>query len=183
MKRILMAIALSIAVSSSVAAQSASDTPATKEDVQKYLDAMHSRDMMRRMVNAMSGPMHSMVHDQFLKLNEQYNLPDDFEARMNKAMDELLNSFPWEEMIQSTIPAYQKHLSKEDLAALTAFYSSPVGQKILRELPAATADAMEAMQPIMMKQMELAQQRVQEQIAEMLKEYQHPPKKSSTTRN
>jgi len=183
MKRILIAIALCIAVCSSMIAQSATETPATKEDVQKYLDAMHSHDMMRQMVDAMSGPMHSMMHDQFLKLKEQYNVPDEFEARMNKILDELLNGLPWDEMMQSMIPAYQKHFSKEDLAALTAFYSSPVGQKILRELPAATADSMEAMRPFMMKQMEAIQERLQQQMAEMLKEYEPAPKKGSTKQN
>jgi hypothetical protein len=48
-------------------AQTSDDTPASKEDVQRYLNAIHSHEMMLQMIDAMSKPMHQMVHDQFLK--------------------------------------------------------------------------------------------------------------------
>ena len=39
------------------------------------------------------------------------------------------------------VPVYQKHLSKSDVEEMIKFYSTPTGQKILREMPAMTAEA------------------------------------------
>src|SRR5258708_6953834 len=182
MKRILITLALCLAVGSmSLAQQTAADAPATKEDVQKFLDAMHTHDMMQQMVAAMSTPMHKMFHEQYLK--DQDKLPADFEARMTKLMDDMLKDIPWDEMMQSMVPAYTRHFTKGDIETLTAFYSSPVGQKVLRELPAITAESMELMMPIMNEHMEKVRVRVEQQVDEMLKEAQSRPAKPRSVRN
>jgi uncharacterized protein len=46
--------------------------------------------------------------------------------------------------VDAIVPIYQKHLTKADLEALTQFYGSPVGQKILNEMPAILSESMEA---------------------------------------
>jgi len=148
-------------------AQSTSDSPATKEDVDRYFQVMHSHEMMQQMMQAMSKPMHQMIHQQFVK--DQDKLPSDFEARMNKTMDDMLRDMPFDEMMQAMVPAYQKHFTKGDLEALIVFYSSPTGQKVLRELPSITAEAMQSMMPLMSKQMDRMKERLQQDIAESLK--------------
>jgi hypothetical protein len=168
MKRILLAVVLCLSTAMIGFAQTASDAPATKEDVQKYLEVMHSREMMTQMVDAMSKPMHKMMHEQYLK--NQDKLPPDFEARMNKMMDEWMKATPWDEMLQSMVPVYQKHFTKGDISALTAFYATPTGQKVLRELPAITAEAMQSMMPLLQKQMEGMNQRAQQEVAQMIKD-------------
>ena len=169
MKRILIVVALCILVCSiGLAQQTTNDAPATKEDVQKYLDAMHTRDMMKQMVAAMSAPMHKMVHEQFLK--NQDKLPADFEAQMNRMMDEMLQGFPWDQYIDATMPIYQKHFTKGDLAALTTFYSSPTGQKVLREMPALMAESMEITMPMIQEQVKTVTDRFQQKLADALKE-------------
>ena len=67
-------------------------------------------------------------------------------------------------------PVYQKHLTKGDVDALVTFYSSPTGQKVLKEMPAMTGEAMQASSGIMKKMMAQAQERVQTEIAQMQKE-------------
>jgi uncharacterized protein len=169
MKRIFLALAVCLAFAlSGLAQQSPADAPASKEDVQKYLEVMHSREMMTKMIDAMSKPMHQMMHEQYLK--DKDKLPADFEERMNKVMDDYMKNLPFEEMLQAMIPAYQKHLTKRDIDGLVAFYSSPTGQKLIQELPAITAEAMQSMMPLMRKQMEVMGERMQEQIAQMKKE-------------
>lgn len=172
MKRILMCIGLCMVLCSGVIAQSAADTPATKEDVEKYLSEIHAREMMQKMVQAMADPMHRMMHDQFLKMKEDYKVPDDFEARVDNVLDDMLAGFPWDELLQAMVPTYQKHFTKGDLEALTAFYSSPTGQKLLREMPAVTAETMDTIQPMITKHMDEVQARVEKEVAEMLKQYQ-----------
>jgi len=56
----------------------------------------------------------------------------------------MFSALPMDEMVDAIIPIYQKHLTKADLAAVTAFYSSPAGQKILKELPAIMSESMQA---------------------------------------
>ncbi len=121
MKRFLLTLAICLAfVKAGAAQQSAADAPATKEDVQKYLGVVHSREMMAQMVEAMSKPMHQMVHQQYMK--DKDKLPADFEARMNKMMDDTMKAFPWDEMLQSMVPVYQKHFTKGDVARVTGHH-------------------------------------------------------------
>jgi len=55
MKRVLIAVTLFLAFSgNSLAQQTDADAPATREDVQRYLDAMHSHDMMKQMKQCLS---------------------------------------------------------------------------------------------------------------------------------
>lgn len=173
MRRILLAAALGVCTPllgfAQQTAQTSSDVPATKEDIQKYLDVMHSREMMAKMVDAMSKPMHQMLHEQYLK--DKDKLPPDFEDRMTGMIDDSMKSFPWDEMLDSMVPVYQKHFTKGDVNALVAFYGSPTGQKILRDLPAIMQEAMESMMPLMRKQMDAMNARVQQEVAQMMKDY------------
>lgn len=182
MKRAVILVTLCLAFSWNVLGQQTdSDAPATKEDVQRYLDVMHSHDMMKQMVEAMSKPMHKMMHEDYMK--HKGKLPPDFEARMNKIMDDMLNSMPFDEMMQAMVPTYQKHFTKGELNALAGFYGSPTGQKILRELPAIMSEAMESMMPIMRRNMEHITESSQQQVAEMLKESQRNGAPNTLTRN
>lgn len=181
MRRILMTVALCLCAPllgfAQQATQSTSDAPATKEDIQKYLEVMHSREMMAKMVDAMSAPMHKMLHEQFLK--DRDKLPPDFEDRMTRMTDDWMKSFPWDEMLDSMVPVYQKHLTKGDVNALTAFYGSPTGQKILRDMPAIMQEAMQNMMPLVQKQMDAMNARMQQEVAQMMKDYKPASKPKS----
>jgi uncharacterized protein len=166
-KRFFLPALLCLSFCCCAVAQQTDDTPATKEDVQRYFDAMHLHEMITQMFDAMAKPMHQLVHDQYVK--DKDKLPSDFEEQMNKQMDGMFKDMPWDEMIQAMVPAYQKHLTKGDLDAIVAFYSSPTGQKLLREMPAMTAESMQTMMPILQKYMEKMQNRIQEQTEAMLK--------------
>src|SRR5271154_106943 len=173
---LLMGVCLALAMGSA-AQQAASDVPASKEDVQKLLDVMNSREMTTKMMEAMLRPMHEMTHEQFLKNKDK--LPADFEERMNKRMDEFIRNFPFDEIYQSMVPVYQKHLTKGDVDALVAFYSSPTGQKLLKEMPEIMAEAMQNMLPVLRQKTEALQQSVQEEVAQMLKDAEAKPGKKA----
>ncbi len=182
MKRILGMALLCLGLAGySVAQQATADAPASKEDIEKYLQAMHSHEMMAKMVDAMAKPMHDMVHQQYLK--DKDKLPADFEARTNKLMDDMMKSFPWDEMLDAMVPVYQKHFSKGDVDALVAFYSGPTGQKMLREMPAIMAEAMQVMMPMMQKSMDEMGKRLQEDIEAMKKEPEAKPGEASPRTN
>lgn len=174
MKRFLIVMGTCLLFVGNAAAQpAANDAPATKEEVEKYLQVVHSKETMAKMVDVMSKPMHQMIHDQYVK--DKDKLPADFEARMNKMMDETFKSFPWDEMLEAVVPVYQKHLTKGDVDALVVFYSSPTGQKLLQEMPAIMTEAMQTIMPLIQKSMEGMRARVEEETAQMLKETPNKP--------
>ena len=169
MKRFLLISTLVIAFPMLGRAQTpTADSPATKDDIERYFQVMHVRDTMKQMMDVMAKQAHQMARGQISK--NAANLPPDFEERMNKMLDEELKNFPVEEMLQAMIPVYQKHWTRGDVDAMTAFYSTPTGQKVLRELPATMAEAMQVMQPIMQKRMSGMMERVQQEVAQTIKE-------------
>ena len=85
-------------------------------------------------------------------------------------IDDSLKSFPWDDILQSMIPVYQKHLTKGDVNAMVAFYSTLTGQKILKEMPQIMGEAMQTMMPMLRTHMEAMQERMQQEIAAMMKE-------------
>lgn len=169
MKRILSAAAIILAMCGYVGAQqNPANAPATKEDVQRYLQTVSSKESLEKMMEAMSKPLHQMLHEQYLK--DKDKLPADFEARMNKRLDEYFKDLPWDDILNSMVPVYQKHLTKGDVDALTAFYATATGQKLLKEMPQILAESMQNVMPLMRKHIDTLNQRMQEDIQAMLKE-------------
>ena len=177
MRRFFLLCALSLSLcfvlGLSALAQSGDDAPASKEDIEKYLQTMHSHEMMANMVDAMMKPLHQMSHEQCLK--DKGKLPPDCEERMNKFMDGMMKDMPWNEIMDSMVPVYQKHFTKGEMEALTTFYSSPTGQKILKEMPGIMADSMQNMMPIMRKSIDQMTNRLQDQMAQMRKQSTSSP--------
>ena len=175
MRRIALILGICCLLSCFAVAQE--DEPATREDIVNYMAVVHSPEMMKKIVAGMATPLRQFVHDTFEK--DKDRLPPDFEARLNTALDDYLNTMPFDEMLQASIPIYQKHFTKSDINSLLAFYSSPTGQKLLNELPAITSEVMSAQIPIIRRQVEKIQKQMQEQIQAMLKNSPQPEKKSA----
>ena len=144
MKRFLIALAC-LVLAAPALAQNA-DEPASRDDVILYLRTMRSHDMLQRTMQVQSQSMQALLHDQFLK--DKGKLPPNYDAHMKKAMDDLVKNMPMDDIVQAMIPAYQKHFTKGDIEAMTAFYSSPVGQKVLEELPAVIQEGNQAAMPL-----------------------------------
>src|ERR1700722_3623981 len=124
--------------------------------------------MMQKIPEAIDRPLDHMGPEQWAI--EQNKLPADCEARLNKFMDNMTKQIPYDEMMQATVPAYQKHFTKGDMDALVAFYAAPTGQKVLQELPSVMAESMESMMPIMRKSIDRMTQSVEEEVAQMRKD-------------
>lgn len=175
----LLLIACLFLSSVSLAQQNPADTPASKADVEKYLDVMHTRDMMKTMMEAMSKQVHQIFAEQMKK---DPGMTPEVEARVNKMMDDIIKSMPVDDLIDAMIPVYQRHFTKGNIDDLLAFYSTPTGQKIIKELPLITAEAMQAATPIYKTMMATAMQRVQDELAQIQKE-NDPSSKKQTQQN
>jgi uncharacterized protein len=174
MKLFLIA-ALCLACSAPALAQNA-DEPASKDDVILYLRTMHSHDLLRKTMEVQSQTMQKLLYEQAMK--EKGSVPADFETHMKKAMDHLVKDFPADQVAEAMIPAYQKHFTHGDIAAITTFYASPVGQKVLHELPAVMQEGMEAAMPLMSKYLSDWQEQLQKEVKDL--EDEKPSGKAST---
>jgi hypothetical protein len=170
MKKIILTLLLALFFASgALAQQNPADAPATKEDIQRYMEVTHSHQMMKQIYDVIAKSVRDATHDRVI--HEKSNLPPDAEERINKKTDELLKNMPIDELLDVMVSVYQKHWTKSDVDNLIAFYSTPTGQKVLTEMPQTMAEAMQAMRPVMLRRMDSMKQNVDQQLAELKKEY------------
>jgi hypothetical protein len=156
------------------ASETAANEPATRDDVILYLRTMHSHDMMQKMMEMQSKSMQQLLH---AELEQDNAVPPDFDTHFKKAMGELIKGMPVDEMTQAMIPAYQHHFTKGDIEAMNAFYASPVGQKVLEELPVVTQEGMQDMMPILNKYLTAWRERMHNEFKDAAKT---PPAKNQS---
>src|SRR5580700_9673505 len=86
-------------------------------------------------------------------------------ASMDRQSEELLKNFPLDAMLSDMIPIYQRHFTKTEIDALSAFFSSPAGQKYLHEIPAVSAETMKAVYPRIEAEVDALLKRAEEKTA------------------
>ncbi len=174
-----LTLAVVLLVVSAALAQQASpspgDAPASKEDIQKLFEVMQIHQQMRQVMDAMMKQQTTMMHETLKRHYPQISV--ERLARADRLMQETMKDMPMDAMLDDMIPIYQRHFSKTDIDAMTVFYGSPTGQKMMQEMPALTSESMQASYARLQKQMDAIMQRA-EQIA---KEDQEQPKSAPAT--
>jgi len=161
LKSLLSACLLALSVSAA-AQTTVSVVPdaASREDVKKLFDVMASREQMAQMMQQLFAQMQSLSREQVKKRHPDVTEAD--LARMDRQSADLIKNFPLDEMLSDMVPVYQKHFTKSEIDALTAFYASPAGQKFLHEMPAVTAETMQAVYPRIQAEVDAALKRAEE---------------------
>lgn len=187
MRRLIVVLALSLfPATACLAQQNPADQPATKADIERYFDTIQMRDLMKNMMEAKSQQMRQVFRQMVQNVMQKHpDFPSDFEARMNKMCDNMVDTevkdLPPDELLDVMEPAYEKHLTKDEVESLIAFYSTPIGQKIRAEMPAITQEAMQASTAMMTKLAEHLEQEVEDQINQMINDSQSGAKKPTST--
>lgn len=166
--RCLFAIPLLLVACTPLPGQS--DTPATREDILRLFDTMKIHEQMKLVMDTVAKQQRTMIRETVKKRAPQ--VTDEELARMDQSMTDMLKDMPVDGLLDDMIPVYQKHLAKSDVESMNAFYASPTGQKLLREMPAMTAESMQAAGPRMQAMMEKVMDRA-EQMARDEREKQH----------
>jgi uncharacterized protein len=143
-----------------------SDVP-SKAEVLKFLDLMHSKAQMVQALDGMAKQMR-LGAEQGFKAKVPDATPEQL-ARVDQLFDGIFKTLPIDDMLDAIVPIYQRHLTKADLVAVTAFYSSPPGQKILKEMPAIMSEAMQAGGEIGRRALATKSQELDQKIAELVK--------------
>ena len=157
-----------------------SDAPATREDVLKLFDTMKIHDQMRLVMNSVLTQQRAMVHEALKKRDP--NVSADELKRLDQFISELTKDMPVNELLDDMIPVYQKHLTRAVVDAMDTFYASPTGQKLLREMPAMTAESIQAANPHMQAMVDKIMNRA-EQEAEQDRGKRGAPQKQDTVKN
>jgi len=152
--------------------QISADIPATRDDVLALFSLMHVREQVTTVMESVAAQQRQIMHDSLRRQVPRVS-PAEY-ARLDQFMADIMKELPVDGMIDDMIPVYQKHLNKSDVDAMTAFYSSTTGQKLLREMPAMTAESMQAAAPRIQAMMD----KVMERAREMAKEKE--PKSTTT---
>lgn len=113
----------------------------SREEVLKFLDVLRIRPQLAQYFEGVAKQAKLGAEEGF-----KQKIPDATPAQLaqvDQFAEGLFKEMPIDEMIDAMVPIYQKHLTKEDLSAILAFYSSPVGQKLQREQPAMMQEGMQ----------------------------------------
>ncbi len=150
-------------------AQDQQGSPSSRDDVIKLFDVMQIRQQMELVMQQMFQQMRAMSREEMKDRKAQAGSED--MAKADALADKIMKEFSVSDMLDDMIPVYQKHLSKSDVDEMIKFYSTPTGQKILRELPAMTGEGIQAMQPRLHKLMD----QITSEIDQMVKNDQARP--------
>ena len=177
MKRLLVCAACLAFLSSGVVLAQQPADPATKEDMQKLFELTQPRKTMDTMADVMKQQVPAMVGS--LMDKEVPNPTPEEKARMQEFLSGLYGkmfaSMPIDEMMEAMIPVYQRHFSHAEVEGLIQFYSTPIGQKMLHEMPAVVSEAMVVAMPVMQKWMGDIMTDMQKQAAEFAKNMRKQP--------
>jgi uncharacterized protein len=176
MKPLRFSLVLLLLAATATFAQQAApgDAPATKEDIQHLFDVMQIHQQMRQVMDALMKQQSAMIHETLKKRYPQSSA--DRIARADQLIAETMKDMPMDAMLDDMIPIYQRHFTKTDIDAMSTFYASPTGKKMMREMPVLTSEAMQASYARMQKQMEAITQKAEQ----IVKEDQEQPKSAPT---
>ena len=147
-------------------ASTASNLRPTTTQVLKFMEVMQVRQRIQSTVQTEQEQMKSVVHNMFHKAlpNATPAEKAEFEEIVASELNKMFSDYPLEDVLRDMVPVYQSHFSESDLEQILAFYSSPIGQKVLKEMPAITAEAarvsMTRLQPKIDKAMENVSARI-----------------------
>jgi uncharacterized protein len=179
MKHLCISLALILFVAATALAQQPAsvtgDAAASKEDIQHLFEVMQIHQQMRQVMDAMMKQQSTMIHETLKNRYPQTSA--ERIARADQLISETMKDMPMDAILDDMIPIYQKHFSKTDIDAMSTFYASPTGQKMMREMPALTTEAMQASYARMQKQMDAMMQRAEQ----IVKEDQQKPKSAPAT--
>lgn len=147
------------------------DAP-TRNQVLTLLDLVQARQTMVAAMDDMKQIMQNSTEEAFRERVPNAT-PQQLEAL--RGMFDEVTKMPLDEMINAVISIYQRHLTKTDVEELIRFYSSPVGQKLLREQPQIMRESMRAGAEIQGKRVDEIKARIKERMDQLINASENGP--------
>jgi hypothetical protein len=147
MKRAVIAL-LALVLMACACHVMAGDQPASREDVVRMLNAIGMQQQAERMQTVMLQQVKEtlpVADDEHLTPAQRARMQD-ITARM---LADIMTAYPPSDAINDLVPIYQKHFTKSDVDAITAFYWSPSGRKFVEKTPEIMGEFMAVLMPQM----------------------------------
>lgn len=137
-------------------------------------DASHAADVERflRLARAdkLVVPVYAQVQQMFAQRFAESAAPDSrrallerYQAKADTALDQAIG---WEQLRPELIELYRRHFDEQEMRELLAFYQSPLGRKVLEQMPMLTAQSAQLTQD----RLQAAVPQVNKLLAEMTAE-------------
>jgi len=139
MRKFLTVLAVTALLLSPVFSEEKADKDKEKryQDIRKMLDASQATKMFEQMKGGIKASSAKLVKE--LNLEKDVELDEEIkklkEEYLSKSYDLSMKLINMDEMINDMIPYYDKYLSNEDINAITAFYESPAGKRMIEANP------------------------------------------------
>jgi len=154
--------------------------PEQKEAVKELLDAMNFKKMMSQMAGAMAVNMPQMVDQMVAASDTSMTVEQKAEVRklaaksgetMTKSMIDLYNDPQIVQGMEDIMArAYGSNFAVDEIKAMTAFYSSLAGKKMLATQPQITQQSMPEIMALMAPRMKEVMAKMAKDIAEQAKQ-------------
>ncbi|MFZ0744541.1 MAG: DUF2059 domain-containing protein, partial [Terracidiphilus sp.] len=124
---------------------------ATAEQLGRLFQTMRIREQVQSLRNLIPTMVEGQIREQSRAIGSQSKLTAEQRATMelisHKYLEKAINIYSVDEMIGDMTSIYQKYLTREDVDAMIAFYSSSAGQHLLEAQPKISKEYM----PLVMK--------------------------------
>ncbi len=142
----------SAAAKTRASAPAVADGPPSPEQVLKLLELLRVRDQLQITLDAMKQQVKDEAAQMF---SDKISNPTPEQLKsVDVTVDDVFRDVSLDDLIQDLVPVYQRHLTRNDVRAMIAFYSSPPGQKIVREQPKMLKESMQVAGTSQQKRME-----------------------------
>jgi hypothetical protein len=143
------------------------DQQPSSEQLKKLFAAMHTQENMQSVMKLMPHLLQQQLQNQENQklANRSGALTPEqqaaLEATMSKFMQKALSVYSSDDMLADIAAIYQRHMTRADVDAYIAFYSSPAGQRMVSLQPAMMKESM----PVIMKHMDAARKELTDQMS------------------
>lgn len=172
--KVLIVVCTLLAGAFGQATASSTSVP-SKEDVLKFMEVLRIRAQLVQYFDGVAKQARLGAEDGF-----KQKVPNATPAQLadvDQFADGLFKNMPVDEMVDAMVPIYQKHLTKDDLDGILAFYASPVGQKLQREQPAMMQEAMQVGGEIGRRRLGAMMQQIDDFVTKLAQQGQDSQKK------
>lgn len=186
MKRLLLVLLLSTPVLAQQPAPPAAtshvlpaDQQASRADIERMFQALRLQAQMKNIQDAMITNMDQLVEQSLPKEVLKDLTPAQrkkYDAYTQRTRERARNLYPIPEMLDDFVPVYQRYFSKADVDAVVAFYSSPVGARLLDSQPEMTKEGMAVLMPKLQERMQKMMEEIRHDAEDIFKDDAPAPK-------
>jgi uncharacterized protein len=111
----------------------------TEEAARELVKAMKVEEQYKQMASSMATQLRPVLQSVSARVPEEKRVA--YMALANKVVDNMTNADP-KEMIDATVKVYAKYYTEDELKGLSEFYKTPLGQKMMENMPKITGELM-----------------------------------------